>query len=148
MTTPVTQPTSVLSKVRAYLKDAMRTALPDAVQVEYARPTDLETEAVWFGPSSFTQDYGPMQAGRKQRNETGSVGVSISAAVEGQTAQEADDRVMELWAVLENVIADDPTLGMLVLQAGIDNGTNQTVPDTEGECGYIHLTVMYAARLS
>lgn len=144
-----TSPHSLMREVKLALRDALREKFAGTeVQVSYSMPPHLDSESIWFGAVRFDQNYPVMQEGRKPRDELGSVSVVLWAGKSGQDPEEADERVAELHAVLEDVIADDVTLGGLVQQAGVNDGTNQQVPEDEGSAGYLRVTVVYAARLS
>ena len=84
-----------------------------AVQVSYGWPQDLEDECVWVGAATGPVTIPSYRAGRATRDDTFTVEVHFMAAKPGQTAQDADRRVEELYSALEDICADNPSLGGL-----------------------------------
>jgi len=85
------------------------------VQVSYAWPgRSQDRECIYGGFPEATQRYAVMTAGRKPRDEDATILIRIEVAQPGNDVQAADQRVEELGAVLETLLADNVTLGGLV----------------------------------
>jgi hypothetical protein len=106
--------TSTVAVVKAQLVTLISAALP-TVQVLRARPmlADMEREAVWIDRFvRGTHEIRAITAGRKHRNEAYSLGV-VAAVLDQDDAPEVPEaRVLELLAEVEDVLADDPRLGL------------------------------------
>lgn len=141
--------TSTVPAVRAALVSLVGAGLA-GVSVTYGRPMDkvLPREAVWVGDVTVDQRVPVMTAGRKRREESYRVEVTVSVLNARGTLQTADERCFTLVDAIENVVADDPTLG------GIDGlihatvaGIRSPVPEFAAE-GPVALAVVEVACLS
>ncbi len=121
------------------------------VQVERSHPGDtLEQEAVWLGRVIGSNSWVAMRAGRKPRDESYTVQVFIEVIMPGEPETAAEDRVLACYGALEDVIAEDPRLGvtgvesMRVAEYELDSGI-----DGEG-AGAANMAagVLVGARLS
>ena len=85
------------------------------VQVEPAPPMDMPRQCVFIGNvREIKHTYPVIRPGRKPRDETFIVYVHFRAGIDqSQGANEARSLALEWQAALENVIADDPNLGMV-----------------------------------
>lgn len=103
--------------IRSATKSALLTLLqahPDlaGVQVEYGWPGDSwEVESVWIASVKGTVSISALSAGRKYRDDVFTITVLIQAGRLGQTALDADLRAEVLYGALEDVLANDPSLG-------------------------------------
>ncbi len=98
---------AIINKLR--LKPALA-----GVQIAYGWPGDaLEKESIWVGKVSGNVKIAVMSAGRKYRDDMFDVTVFISAGLEGGTEEETEARATVLLAALEDVLADDPSLGSI-----------------------------------
>ena len=92
-----------------------------------------------------------MRAGRKARTDKFDVTVILWAAQQGQTAAQARSRCVELLAALEDVLADDPSLGsvpgLYSAQLGPYDGPD-AAPGTEGHVAQITATINCDSRLN
>jgi hypothetical protein len=107
-----TTTSSARTAVKARLVELLAARLPPDVQVSYGWPgADMRDEAVWVGACRGPVTVADLRAGRKTRDDTFTLDVHFMAGRPGQTAQTADERVEELYWALEDLLADDPTLG-------------------------------------
>lgn len=105
---------STIPSARAALLAALeaRPALAQ-VQVSYSHPGDArETESVYLGEARGASEIPVIRAARKKREERYTIDVWFDVAGDGPTAQGASARAYELYGELEDVLADDPTLGL------------------------------------
>jgi hypothetical protein len=122
------------------------------VQVTYGRPADsqLERECVWVGDVTGQQRVPTMMAGRKHRQEDYSVEVVCWVADTRGLVSAAEARCFELLGEVEDVVADDPTLG-LATNVGFFQataGTFDTASDLiGGPAAVIRLAIDCSARL-
>lgn len=83
------------------------------VQVGYSHPGDaVEVDSVYLGDVSGRQGPATMKAGRRTRDETYTVDVFVETTVDGPTAQGASERAWLLATAVEDVVANDATLGL------------------------------------
>jgi plasmid stabilization system protein ParE len=123
-------------------------------QCEYGTPPDgIAYGSVWFGDISGETTVADMRAGRKARNDEFSIEVHAFAFVTGDETGEAADRaVEELAGAVDDVLADDPSLGgtvpglSWVRLDGPANGPNAFRTD-EGHGSYRTLSVACLSRL-
>lgn len=122
------------TQLLARLTTALATAGEDSepVQCEYAWPgPNTEPNTVFFGrwpdagailPSIRIESAIPtIKAGRKQRQESYTVEVSIFTAgpdlsADSASAAIADDRAFTIHAALDSMLADDPQIGLPSIQ--------------------------------
>ena len=105
--------TSTVPSAKAALVALIGTALP-GVQVTYGRPSDaeLDSECVWVGDATGQQRVPTIKAGRKARHETYSVDVVCWTVIQRGLVSEAEARAFVLLGEVEDVVADDPSLGL------------------------------------
>jgi hypothetical protein len=144
--------TSLVPAVKQRLQDRLQAvaALRD-VEIAYTlHPDLLDREAIAFASSSFRHELGPLRAGRKSRDEEAEITLWINASQPGMDDSEADARAHTLFAALEDVLAEDPTLGFDEIPNGISigTGTSGPHPGQEGWVGLIKTTITYTARLT
>jgi hypothetical protein len=136
----MTPTTSVRVAAVRRLLDLVQQQLPD-VQVAFGWPgADLENEAVWFdGVTEGTVEPGPgaMKSGRKRRQDRFTITLQLAAGSATFSAEEAAERVQELYNAVENVCADNPTLDDLDgVQHAVQNGTTTGPEPVAMESGY------------
>lgn len=104
---------STVPTVKARLVTLLTAALP-TTQVWYSHPGDaVETSAVYLGAVRGS-DTIPVMNGpaRKKRDETYTIDVWLEAQRSGASSQEAEEAAWVLFGELEDVLADDPGLGI------------------------------------
>ena len=105
--------TSTLITVKSAIVSLLEAALP-TVQVSYHHPGEpgMESECIFLGHAVSTNEIPVMRSGRKKTDERYTVQVVIEVKGEGLTQLGADTRCVELFGEVEDIIADDPNLGM------------------------------------
>jgi hypothetical protein len=106
--------TSTVPATKAALVSLLTTAISDSdVFIAQGRPQqDLtERKVISVGSVSYSSEIANQKSGRKQRDERYSVEVVFLVADPAGTAAEAETTVWALFAHLEDVLADDTTLG-------------------------------------
>lgn len=119
------------------------------VQVSYSAPANLDRESIYFYGVRFRHDLPVMRTGRKPRDEEFVLLVAIAASSPGNSSKEAEERAFVLLGELEDIVADDPTLGQTVEWSKLtesDGGNPE--PDAEGWDGLIKVGVECKARLT
>lgn len=82
-------------------------------QIGYRWPGDAtEQEAIWLGDSRGAGTYPVMRAGRKPRDELYTFDVFLQVLTPDALDETSELRALELLAELEDVVADDPGLGL------------------------------------
>lgn len=123
--------TSTVPAVRAALVSLLTSAINDTdVQVTHGRQQNslVKRQVVTVGAASpYTSEIANLKAGRKQRDETYSIEVIFWVAKPRGVPYDADTRVWTLFAELEDLLADDPTLG------GVDGLAWAVLGDVEGD---------------
>ena len=85
-------------------------AFPGAVQVSWGYPgVDAGAELVWVGEFE-SADQEPAAIGQGRRNESYHVSIYVDVAMETADPADVNVRVAEHVRVLEEVLADNPTL--------------------------------------
>lgn len=83
------------------------------VQVMYRWAGDSkDQEAIWFGNTSGSNTYPVMRAGRKPRDEQYVVNLHLEVQCPDSADETSEARALELLAELEDLVADDPALGL------------------------------------
>jgi hypothetical protein len=146
------------SSVRLTVADALVAALRakpvlSGVQVEYGWPGDrIERECIWLGPITGTLQLPLMKAGRMYRDDDWTQQVLVDVMMPAATElREATERVEQLGAVLEGVLADDPTVGVIGITYGSVESKDQAGPVwTQGEGPWVQLVyeLGFRARLT
>lgn len=105
--------TSVRTAAKQKLTELLAEALP-GVQVLYGhQPRVMQNECVWTDDISQGEvTVAAQNAVRQPRDDRFVIDVYCFAKVPGRTCLEQEVRVEELYAALENVLADHPTLEM------------------------------------
>jgi hypothetical protein len=104
---------STVPTVRAALVAALaaRPALA-GVDVGHSHPgAAIEPEAVYLGRARGSDEVPVMRAGRKRRQESYTLDVFFDVVADGPTGREASERAWALFGELEDLLADDPSLG-------------------------------------
>lgn len=84
-----------------------------AVQTTYSHPGgSRENECIYLGEVRGTSQIPVMRAARKKREERYTLDVWIDVDAVGPDAQTASERAWALYGELEDILADDPTLGL------------------------------------
>ena len=105
--------TSLLVWFKSALLDALKAAPELAgVQIVYGYPTSGgEAELVYYGNTTGRHDPGAIRRTRQPRDEQFTLDVFVEVVDQAGDAVHAESRVLELFAVVENLLADNPTLG-------------------------------------
>jgi hypothetical protein len=108
----MTVTTSIRHSLKAHLVDLLSAAPGLAgVQIAYGFPGDsMERECVYVARVTGTVEILLMQGGRKQRDDQFTITLIIQAGLDGGSEQASEERASEMYAVVENVLADDPSL--------------------------------------
>jgi len=84
-----------------------------AVPVTYSHPGDArENEAIYLGEVRGSSDIPTIRAARKARQERYTLDVWIDVDAVGPDAQTASERAWTLYGELEDILADDPSVGL------------------------------------
>jgi hypothetical protein len=105
---------STVAVVKAQLVTLITAALP-TVQVSRAMPasSSMERESIWLDRRvTGRHEVATIKAGRKHRNEAYTVGVVISVLDQDDQPDVVEPRAMELLTEIEDLLADDPRLGL------------------------------------
>ena len=134
--------TSVRTAVKKRLVDLL-TAVSGPVPVDYGWPGQaLEDEHIYLGSTAGSVKIRDFRSGRKARNDTFTQAIYFHAKKPGQNGQEADERVEELYALLENILATNTKLALngvdldgVLWAAQLDNETDfpGPMPSADGE---------------
>lgn len=83
------------------------------VQVSYSHPGDArEDESVYLGEIRGSSEIPTVRTSRKKREERYTLDVWIDVDAVGPDAQTASERAWTLFGELEDILADDPTVGL------------------------------------
>lgn len=143
------------AKLTSLLTDAF--AGDSAVSVSYAWNPEAKGERVYLGrppeeASTGTSNVPVMKAGRKPRQESYGIEVTIQVWKPGETpatANAVETRAFDHLALVDGVVADDPNLGLdpnFIAQAG--DFAWQLRPFEKGWACEIALLITCSARLS
>lgn len=123
-------------------------------QVERVFPAQMEREVVYLGRTTGTNEPASIKTGRMRRDDTFTIDVWIGTRVDGDTAQEAEDRCEAMLVALEDVAANaavtQPPLGAAGLQwchLGDIDGPDID-PFSEGHDCWIRAELVCHARLT
>lgn len=161
---------STVTTVKAQLVSLLTTALATSgvdggqVPVDYAWPgPDTQAEHVFLGrhpdlvanplleAASLRSEIANIKAGRKHRTESYAVDVTIWSFrhdLGPEDAQEAEVRAFALYAELEDVLADDPALGLAIVAATVADVSVSLVPFQSGWAAVLVPTISISARLT
>jgi hypothetical protein len=120
------------------------------VTVEPGWPGDRVPAAqlIWFDEIDGAISVPVMTGGRKQRADTFTLSIQIRVIGLG-TLDETMSRLFEIVGVVENLLADDTSLGDLdgVLSAELTNGRQTSAMFPEGPAAYGELILTIETRL-
>lgn len=149
--------TSTVPAVRARLVELFRAhATLGLVQVEPMHPGDtIAPESIFGGPARGQHGAAAIGSNRQRRQETYGLVWFIDVLVEGSDdVQAVEERCFQLFAALEDVLAEDPTLGLVdangvkvILSAQVGEWT-EGVGRTTGAGAQLEVTVDVTARLT
>lgn len=142
--------TSTFPAAKAALVTLMDAATTAQVAARWPGPR-TEAEGIYLGDIRGRMDVDSIKEARKYRIEEYSVEVicqAWQAALTPTAAAAADLRASELFAVLENVCADDPTLGGVVKWALVETFETTTVEFQRGLAIRLTATVAVTAYLT
>lgn len=146
--------TSLLGLVKIELVRVLQDADLGSVTRSYGYEGDTTgAEHVYLGRARATHKYANARAGRKHRDETGTLELIVQVRKDGGTQQEADERFLEITAAVENAIADSPVLSEDLAAAGLTWGAVESIDlipaiTATGPGCVGGLTVTYTARLT
>ena len=104
---------STLAVFKRELRDALR-ARPGLanVQIEYSQPeTELQDDSIWFETADGSTALPVMRAGTKPVDETYQLKVAVQVLrTQGESQETADDRCIELFAEVQQCVAENPQL--------------------------------------
>lgn len=128
--------TSSVVTVKAAMVSLYSSQLP-AAQVTYGRPMPSLSarKRVYVGDVDGSQSLPVHVGGRKVREEDYQIEVFVEAILARGTLQEAETEAFDMLDAVENVHADDPTLGGLDIVWAIPNGDFSVVTDWASEKG-------------
>lgn len=151
--------TSTIPTIKARLVALIDAAL--TVPVTYAWPgPDTAPECVFLGPHPATADLridvssqiATVKAGRKQRQEEYTVRVTVwtfRPELTSADAQICEERAFALAVAVENILADDPKLGLAVIQyAEVSSVASTLFPFMSGWACELSVDVAVKARLT
>lgn len=146
---------SIVVAVRRAVIAGLVTAVNDSqVSISYGyqgSDDDRRREQIWTDRVRSTHEPASMKSGRNFRDETLDFDVVVWVAAVGLPPEDADDRAIELGAIVEEFIADRKSneLGVAGLQwirvAGMEL-TNGYGP--KGSLSELRYTLRYSARLT
>ena len=150
--------TSIRVDVKRRLYDLLSRAGDNAlVQVSYGFPQErVEDRAIWLGSVTGTSEIANMKAGRKSRDDAFDIDVWVWANQPADgTGVDADEACIDLYATVENVLADSPTLNLEgaaltgLLHAVVSTVEGPTVfPTDEGHASQMRVVVSCKTRLT
>lgn len=122
------------------------------VQISHGYPGEgnIQREAIYIDRVTGGQRIPVFKAGRKTREETYAVTVVVFVEQDGVTAADAEERAFELLQEVEDMLADDPTLGGVsgVIHATAGTFREQAEPGVTGAACLIEFDIDVLARLS
>lgn len=106
--------TSTAPTVRAALIAALdaRPGLNGVLVTHFWQGQADEQEAVYLGNTTLQNDWATLRAGRKTREETYQIGLHIRVFTPGFWDATNETRIFALIAEVENLVADDPAIGL------------------------------------
>lgn len=144
-----------VGSVRAAFKDRVVSLVKaqeavNGVQVEHGYPGDrTERDVVYTATCTGHVDITLMQGGRKTRNDTFDLVIVIVTGKHGLDPVESEARVTTYLSAVEDVFANDLTLGgldgLIDCQISSIEGPNTTMSG-EGAVSYFYVTVTAHAR--
>lgn len=150
--------TSIRTSARRRFKDLLANNGDLAgVQVSYAwNQAGQEDRSIYLGGIEGTSDIANLRAGRKHRDERFDLEVFIFANYPGDPDGDlASEACEDLYAVVENVLADDPLLAQdginlpgLISAVLTDSDGPHPAPTDEGYRAAMRCIVAFHARLT
>jgi len=106
--------TSLVPAARTALLSALTASLAGGgVQCSASHPGDaIERESVYLGDCRFSYDLATIRSGRRSRDQEFVLDVWLVTTTDGPDAQAATTRAWQLFAYLEDIVANKPTLGL------------------------------------
>lgn len=146
---------AVKGKIIASLKADSR--LSD-VQIEYGVVADLDAkDAIYFGETTSDNEIVHMRSGRKRGEEKYILNLFVEIVRDAADAQECDARSSEVFTIIEELLRDDPTLGIAgasatdddpkIIQAILRNWRHVALPTDIGYTSQIHARIEVSATL-
>lgn len=146
--------TSTVVSLRAALVTALEAARSgDLANLQISRRwpgPDTEAEGIYLGAAAGSSEIASLKAGRQHRNERFQLEVILQAWRAAETPDTADLVELRLWemkALLENVLADTPTVGV-VEWAEVSSWEDEIVPFESGWRGRLTVVVTATSRLT
>lgn len=93
------------------------------VRVSLGHPGKLTKEEIWVGGEAEDWNFTYRQSGLVSRDEEFTLRISCFVQKTGATYEKARDRVHELSDAVEEVLANDPTFGGLLMLATVTAAT-------------------------
>ena len=147
----MTAPTSIRGVVKTYLVATLAATL-DPIPVAHGWPgRNIERDHVWVDRVTGFLELPLLTAGRKFRDDKFTVRVAFQASAPGDDIAETVERVLALYAHVENLLADDPGLGemdgLISAALGPVEGPDGSLTD-EGAVSFVFADIAIHARLS
>lgn len=142
--------TSTVPAFKAALVAALDTATTVQVSRRWPGPSTAD-EGIFLGDVEGDMEIASIKTGRQRRNERYRVQVICQTWRSAHTplsADDSEDRAYALLAVVENVLADDPTVAPSVAWNEVSSFADETVPFEHGWATRLTLTVAVTARLT
>lgn len=142
---------STIPAVLAAVRDGLALVVPAGTEVRWGRPPDalVPRHAVYLGDVSLTSRIPTIKAGRKQREERYTFDVVVWEAPPRGTAEAAMTQALATYDLLDDLLADDPTLANLdgLVSATISDADMTSSQTNEGPIVVLVATVAVHARL-
>jgi hypothetical protein len=108
--------------VKSYLQDQLGERPPLAsVQINYGIPSEsVERSCIWLASVEGQFAVATMKAGRKHRDCEYTLLIVLDVELQAATSKEAEERVHAYHAELDDLLAEDASLGGLVQAAHLD----------------------------
>lgn len=146
---------SLVVAVKQALIDALQGMTGDAedlegVAVRYAYRSDTsERERIWTGRARATHTPSSLKSGRMFRDEDMTFDLTIVVEKVGGTAEDAEDRAIEIGTVVEEYIADNKTLGVAgVKWVRVASAELTPLMNDRGAMAELVYSITYQARLT
>lgn len=104
--------TSARGDVKKQLAQLITDRAGTGVDVHLADPQDKTRNYIIIGDVTGQIDFAWLMAGRKRRKDVFTVTIWCIAQTPGMTDEQAEDAVLGLFGYLEDIFADDPTIGL------------------------------------
>lgn len=144
--------TTTLQLVKRRLVELITASWGSGANVSYMYPgaDNAGNEAMYFGKTiDGLHTYTAIKAGRKPRDEVYTCKLHIDVFKPSGTAEQAETRALELFAMVENIIANDPKLGLSeIWLTKVDEWELHPGFNEEGEGVQMVVDINVEARLS